>query len=200
MTKKKKNETLLDKIKFSFDKVMLGNIILEILFLVLGVVLYFNPYMAIHTAGIVLGIVFILFGIFNIYEFLLRGETPLFTWDIVLGILTIILGILTIADPFKIAKFLTLFLGIYLIVSALFRVVTAFKLKKYGFDGWKLILVVSILILIFGVFIAINPMAYVEIVEAAGIFIVLASILELCELIMLYSRAKDIMKLIKENI
>ena len=60
-------------------------------------------------------------------------------------------------------------------------------------------LVISIIILIFGIFIAINPMAYVEIVEAAGIFIILASILDICQLLMLYSKAKDIMALIKKN-
>ena len=197
---KKKDMTLLDKINFSFDKVMIGNVFLDVIFLIIGIILYSNPFMAMHTAGIVLGILFILFGLYDIYEFLLRKDTPLFVTNIILGVLTIILGVLVIIEPFKYFKFLTLCLGIYLSILAVFRLIQTFKLKKYGFDGWGLMLAMNIIILAFGIFIAINPMAYVEIVEAAGIFVILASILEICELLMLYSKAKDIMNLIKKNI
>ena len=118
MANRKKNLTLLDKISFSFDKVMLGYIFLDVLFLILGIIFYSNPYMAIRTAGIVLGIGIILFGLYDIYEFLLRKDTPLFRGHLILGILAIILGILTIVEPFNLVKFLTMVLGIYLAILA----------------------------------------------------------------------------------
>ena len=40
--KKKKEQTLLDKITFSFDKIILGNIILTVLFLIFGIIVYLN--------------------------------------------------------------------------------------------------------------------------------------------------------------
>ena len=43
----------------------------------------------------------------------------------------------------------------------------------------------------------INPMASMDIVEVAGIFIILASILEICNSIMLYTKAKDLLNLFK---
>ncbi len=197
---KRKEKTFLDRISLGFDKLMLSNIVLTALFLVFGVVIYLNPVITLKTVGIVIGVAFIIFGLFDIYEFLTRANNPLFSLRIVLGILTVILGVFTLMDPFKITKLLTFSLGIYLSILAIFKIIEAFKLKKYGFDGWVLMLVVSVLLLIFGVFIGINPMASVDLVEATGIFVILASILEICNLLMLYTKAKDIMKLIKKNI
>ena len=58
-------------------------------------------------------------------------------------------------------------------------------------------LVTSFILLIFGVFIAVNPMASMDIIQAMAIFIILSSILEICNLIMIYSKAKSIMSLFK---
>lgn len=197
--KKQKNKTFLDKIKCDFKKIMLGNIILTLLFLIFGVVIYLHPLFTLKTVGILISIYFIIIGLFNIYEYLIRNDNPLFKMNIFLGILTILLGIFTIANPFKMFKILTLALGIYLIITSLIKIFESFKLKKYGFDGWLIMLVSSILELILGIFIAINPMASIDIVEATGIFIILGSILDLVDTIMCYSKAKDIEKLIKNS-
>ena len=198
--KKNKQSTFIDKISLSFDKVMIGNIALTLLFLIFGIIIYLKPTVTLKVVGVVLGCAFILFGLFDIYEFVVRDNNPLFKFKVFLGALIIVLGVFTIIDPFKLAKLLTLALGIYLSLVALFKIEEALKLKKYGFDGWLLMLVVSIILLIFGIFIGINPMTYVNIIEATGIFIILASILEICDLLVLYTKAKNIMSLIKKNV
>ena len=66
---KKKNKTFLEMIKGDFKIIMLENIILTILFLIFGVVIYLHPLYALKTVGIIIGIYFILIGLFNIYEF-----------------------------------------------------------------------------------------------------------------------------------
>ena len=195
--KKQKNKTFLDKIKCDFKKVMLGNIFLTILFLILGVVIYLHPLFTLKTVGILISVYFIIMGLFNIYEYLIRNNNPLFKMNIFIGIVLILLGIFTIINPFNMFKILTLALGIYLIITSLIKIFESIKLKKYGFDGWLVILASSVLELILGVFIAINPMASIDIVEVTGIFIVLGSILELVDIILCYSKAIEIEKLIK---
>lgn len=193
----RKEKTLFDKIKLDFRKTVLASIILNLLFLVFGVIIFMNPYTAANTVGIIIGIYFILFGLFDIYEFFIRSEVPIFTTRIFVGILAIIIGILIMFNPFRIIKILTFALGLYLIVMAISKILETFKLKKFGYDGWVIMLVTSIILLIFGVFITINPMASMDLVEAVAIFIILSSILEICNLFMIYSRAKDIVKLFK---
>lgn len=196
--KEKKEKTFLDRIKLDFKKTILGSIILNLLFLLFGIIIFMNPYMTASSVGVIIGIYFILFGLFDIYEFLIRREAPIFTYRVFGGILSIIIGIFIMFDPFKIVKILTFALGLYLIVLAVSKLLEALKLKKIGYDGWLIILVTSILLLIFGVFITINPMVSMDLVEATAIFIILSSILEICNLFMIYSKAKELALLFKK--
>jgi len=193
-----KSKSLLDKISFDFGKIILGAIILEGIFLLTGVLMYSKPLMVANAAGIILGVYLFIYGIFQIYEFLIRKSNPLYKFNIFLGFLSIILGVIIIVNPFKLIKILTITLGIYLILTAIFKAIDALRLKKYGFDGWLILLVTSVLLLIFGIFTAIDPLASMDIIEVAGIFIILASVLEICNLIMMYGKSKEIAKLLKK--
>ena len=147
--------SFLNKIKMDFAKILLGNIALNVIFLIFGLIIYTNPYITINTVGIIIGIYFIIFGLFYIYEYLMRKVSSLFVYKIVVGILTILLGLFVIINPFKIVEILTFVLGLYLIIIALNKLLEAFKLKKYNYDGWSLVFVSSILLLIFGIFITV---------------------------------------------
>lgn len=195
----KKEKTFLDKIKMDFGKMILGNIILNILFLIFGIIIFMNANLTIEVVGVIAGIYFIIFGVFRILEYFSRDTLPIFKYSIFVGILEVILGFFIMFNPLNIAKIVTFALGIYLIIVALNKLIESFGLKKYGYDGWLILLVTSILLLIFGVFITINPMASMDLVQAMAIFIILSSILEICNLIMIYSKANDIVKLLKGN-
>lgn len=195
----KKEKTFLDKIKMDFGKMILGNIILNILFLIFGIIIFMNANLTIEVVGVIAGIYFIIFGVFGIVEYFSRDTLPIFKYNIFVGILDVILGFFIMFNPLNIAKIVTFALGIYLIIVALNKLIESFGLKKYGYDGWLILLVTSILLLIFGVFITINPMASMDLVQAMAIFIILSSILEICNLIMIYSKANDIVKLLKGN-
>lgn len=195
---KKKEKTIIERIKLGFNKILMGSIILNVLFLLFGIFIYLNPTITLELTGILLGLYIIIFGIYGIYEFIIRENNPLFKLNILWGILSIIIGLFVMINPFKIIKILTFALGIYLIIISLNKLIDSLKLKKYQYDGWSLILVIAIILLIFGIFIMINPMASMDLVEATGIFIVLSSILEICNSIMLYTKANDILKLFKK--
>ena len=195
---KKKEKTILDRIKLNFNKLLIGSIILNVLFLLYGILIYLNPRITLELAGIILGIYLIIFGLFAIYEFIVRDNNPLFSLNILWGILAILAGLLVMINPFEIIKILTFALGIYLVIISVRKIINSLKLKKYGYDGWALILVIAIILLIFGIFIMINPMASMDLAEATGIFIILASILEICNSIMLYGKAKDVLELFKK--
>ena len=194
---KKKEKTWIDKIKLDFNKILISSIILNVLFLLFGIFIYLNAGITIRLTGIILGVYLLIFGLFAIYEFLMRAVSPLFSLNILWGILAIIVGLFIMIDPLQFTKVLTFALGIYLIIISINRIIDSIKLKKYGYDGWSIILVIGIILLIFGIYIMINPMASMDIVQAAGIFIILASILEICHAIMLYTKASDILELWK---
>lgn len=195
MAKKEKN--FWEIMKNDFGKMILGNIILNGLFLLFGIIAFMNVDMTVQVVGVIVGIYFMIFGIFGIFEFLARNTLPIFKYKIFTGILLIILGFFIMFNPFGIVKILTFALGIYLIIVSILKLFESLNLKKYGYDGWLILLVTSVLLLIFGIFITINPMASMDLIQAMAIFIILSSILEICNLIMVYSKAKDIVKLFK---
>lgn len=197
MKKINKKSSFLDKIQLEFKKIVGLSIILNILFLLFGILIYMNPYMSLKLTGVIIGIYFIIFGLFNIYEYFNRMEVSLFKYKIFGGILSLILGIFVIINPFKLVKILTIAFGIYLIIHSLSKAIEALKLKRFNYDGWLIILVTSVILLIFGVFVTINPMASMDIIEVVAIFIILSTILEIANLLMTYGKAKEIVKLIK---
>lgn len=195
---KKKEKNLLEKLNLNFNKMLIGSIILNVLFLIFGFILYLNPRTSLEALGVFLGIYLVIFGIFSIVEYLSKEVKPLYGLNLIWGIIAIIIGLFAIINPLKLSTILTLALGIYLIVLAISKTIEAFKLKKLKYDGWLLMLVIAIILLVFSIFIIINPIiSAMEITEVAGIFIILASILEICNSIMLYTKAKDILKLLK---
>lgn len=196
---KKKEKTLLDKMKLNFNKILIGSIILNVLFLLFGVIIYLNSRITIELTGIILGIYLMIFGVYAIYEFIIRDGNPLFRLNIFWGVLSLIAGLFVIINPFEFVKILTFTLGIYLLIISIRKIIDAFKLKKYEYDGWALMLAIAIILLIFGIFIIINPMASMDLVEATGIFIILASILEICNSIQLYTKANEVLNLFKNE-
>lgn len=195
----KKEKTFLEKLKGDFGKLILGSIILNILFLIFGIIIFMNVNLTIEVVGVIIGIYFVVFGLFDIVEYLSKNVVPIFKYKIFGAVVSILLGLFIIFNPFKIVKIITFTLGIYLVVISILKLFTTFNLKKYGYDGWLVMLVTSFVLLIFGVFIAVNPMAAMDLVQVAAIFIILSSILEICNLIMIYSKTKDIVKLFKKE-
>lgn len=195
----KNNKSILNILNWDLQKIFVASIVLDILFLIFGIFAYINPVMTQKSVAIVLGVYFLLFGLFNIYEFVMRKGFSLFKERIILGILEIGVGIFAFFCPLKIVKMLTILLGIYLIFIAIFKILDALILKKHKYDGWLIVLVISIMLLIFGVFNIINPLvASIDIVEIVSIFIILASILEITYHLILFGKYKELKKLFKD--
>lgn len=195
----KMEKTFLEKLNVDFGKMILGSIILNVLFLLFGIIVFLNVDLTVKAVGIITGIYFILFGVFGIFEYFYKNDVPIFRFKLLFAILTILLGLFVMINPFQIVKIITFVLGLYLIIVSISKLLETFNLKKYGYDGWLIMLVTSFLLLIFGVFIAVNPMASMDIIQAMAIFVILSAILEICNLIMIYSKSKEIVKLFKNE-
>lgn len=192
----KKKESLIQQLRGDFAKVSLGSVILNGLFLLYGVTIYYNPLIDLTVMRVMLGIFLVILGIYQIYEFVIRDNNPLFRFSIIWGVIAVLAGLLAITNIFNINKIFTFTLGIYLVVVALDKIINSLKLRQVSYDGWALMLNIGIILLAFGLFIMINP-ANMEDVETASMFVILASILEVSNHILLYDKAKDIETLLK---
>ena len=97
-----------------------------------------------------------------------------------------------------IVKILTFALGLYLIFVSIIKILETLKLKQIGYDGWFILMITSGLLFVFGIFVAINPMASMDMIQVAAVFIILSSILEISNLFMVFNKALEIEKLFKK--
>ncbi len=166
-------------------------------FLAAGIVLLTNPAMATRTAEIVTAGVLIIVGLGNGFNYTLKSKIKIFDFSIIYSIVSLILGAFILANPFSLTNFLTIAFGVFLILSGLVKYNFALNFKFIGEDSWKLILTMSILSVLFGIFIIINPFANLYFTQVIGLFMAIFGVVEITHTILLKQRSKYFLKLLK---
>lgn len=195
--KKKEKRSTIKYLESKFNSYMLANCILAILLIVLGIILYVVPSIAIKTVSWLIGLFFIIQGVLAIYSYIKKERISLLTFNLVYGIISMVIGLLVIINPFAIANILTISLGIWLIVSGGLKINYGLRLKNIKEGSWALTLAVGIISILFGIMVILNPFSKLILVEVIGLFLVVYGIIDLTDAILLKKRAKIFIKVFK---
>ena len=181
--------------KSIFKEISHSVIILSILMILLGIVLVAYPGLSMFVAGIIVGVSMIVYGIALIILDI-RASIKNVPFDGMLpGILLIILGTLISWDPFGWAFVLTIYIGIYVIVTSVSNIKTSISLRGQGVP-WVLMLIISIVDLLIGLFIFFSPVfASFSITIAAGIVLIVHSVFNIIDMLVIKSNLKKMEKL-----
>lgn len=137
-----------------------------------GLILLLIPDTLNKLLGIVVGLGFLILGIYSIYQYL---QQKLFTSNMISGILYSILGLIVLLYPGSVIRAVAIGIGFALIVIGLSKLRQALILKNLN-TKWIGTLVVSILILILGFLLVFNPFSGVAITKLAGAFLLIVAI------------------------
>lgn len=176
-----------------FNKMLWYSIITSVVTLILGIVLLFLPEATNKAVGIMVGVIFVLSGINAIYKYFHRDGAKLYSLNIVFGIIFSLLGVVIILYPFSVMSFVTICLGLYLVVSGAMKVNYAFWLKKGNEESWLITLVTGILLIIFGIMVMFNPFVSLTLTKLVGIFLIIVAILDITDAVLFKKRSKEIM-------
>lgn len=193
MEKKKKRSTI-KYLESQFDRYMLANILVALSIIVLGLVLYVKPAIAIKTVSWLIGLIFIVVGGLSIYSYIKKDRISLLTFNLIYGLISIAVGLLVILNPFAIANILTVSLGIWLIISGGLKINYSIRLKFIKERAWALTLTVGIISILFGLMVILNPFSKLIIVEVIGLFLIVYGIIDLTDTILLKRCAKNFIK------
>lgn len=138
---------LLGEVKGIFNIITIFELIISILFILVGLIFFASPNMSNIVVSIFTGLILISNGVSSIYAYLKRGSIVLYNNNLVYGIILILLGIISIFA----GKILSIFLGIYFIISGVQRINYGMFLKKFNENSWLLTLVVGILFIVIGI-------------------------------------------------
>ncbi len=155
------------------------SIIEAIAFAIIGIILIGNPEGTMQAIYYILGAAFVIFGICKVISYFVeKGKYDFYNNDLIYGIIAIILGIVTIVFSSTIGSIFRIAIGIWITYSALMRMSLSFKLKALNSRVWIYSLVLSIIMLVFGLYITFNAGAVVLII---GAMMVAYSIMDIIE-------------------
>ena len=163
--------------------------------IITGIVLLLVPELSGKVLGIIVGIIFLIEGINSIYKYFHREGAKLYNLNLVFGVIYAVLGVAIILVPSSVVEFITVCLGIYMIVNGASKVNYALWLKRGNEDSWLITLATGILVAIVGVLVIFNPFASLTLTKLAGAFLIITGILDFMDTILFKNRSKEIMEI-----
>ena len=178
------------------NKYLNSGIILTIVFLLVGGILIVKPDISFNIISYLIGASLIVSGI---YLFIIYSKTKnIFINVFLYAILLTLIGILIILNPITLKVILPIFLGLWFLISGIFKIRLDIYMKDEPY--FILSLITNIITVICGVILLINPVESVSAITISlGIIIVVSSISSLIDIIIFKKNINSVVKYLKEE-
>jgi len=103
-------------------------IVMGVIAIIGAVIVLTHPGIALTTIPLVMGVVFVVWGIARVAA-ALSGKTPTKAWPIFLGIVMVIAGIVAIANPWEAAVVIVWVMGFNALFYGVFAIVSSFTMR-----------------------------------------------------------------------
>ncbi len=178
-----------------YNRMIIYSILTSILSIIIGLVLIFLPAVSNKVVGIIVGIVFLAFGINSVYKYFHRDGAKIYSLNLIFGVLYSILGIVIIIYPFSVMNFVTVCLGLFIIVNGISKINYGMWLKRGNEESWLVTLVTGAFLVTIGIMLVFNPFTALTLTQIAGAFLIITGVLNLSDTILFKNRAKQIMEI-----
>lgn len=169
------------------------SIVMSILFVILGIILVVSPESSINTIAYMLASFLLVYGTFNFIDSFTINPI-FFFFQMVTSILSFLLGICVFLNPSIFESIIPIVLGIFFIISGAFSSRLSFVIKNID-SGFILSLISSILMIICGVILIINPTGTIILITTfIGIMLIVYSISNIIDMSIFKSKVKEIDK------
>lgn len=173
------------------------NMLLSTIFtLVLGVVLAIEPSGSIKIlTGIIAGLC-VLIGVVQFVDYIKQSKIEkMMSVSLILGIIFISIGIFLFVNLESLVKFITVLIGLVLIVKSLFKIQYAFNIKNIS-TKWSYNLIAGLIYLVLGIVLLVNPFeSAVLFLRIIGVLLAIGSIAEFIETNMVLHTLDDVKEL-----
>lgn len=140
-----------------FKKVSVASILTSIAIGILGLIILFNPNETIALLSLILGIIIMIIGIGKIISYIiLRKESNFSNYDLIYGIIAIVISIIMLANANAFATIVRVIIGIWIAYTGIMKLIYALNLKSLSSSSWIAVMIMAIITIIAGVYIAID--------------------------------------------
>lgn len=178
-----------------YNMMIIYSLITSILSIIVGLVLIFLPTVSNKVVGIIVGVIILIFGINAVYKYFHRDGAKIYSLNIVFGVLYSILGVVIILYPYSVMEFVTVCLGLFIIINGATKVNYGLWLKRGSEDSWLVTLVTGIFLVVLGIMVVFNPFSAFTLTQLSGAFLIIVGILNVSDTILFKKRAKEIMEI-----
>lgn len=174
-------------------KMYIASILVSLMIAVVGIVLYALSDIPDRMAGLSVGLAAILTAIVVAYKYFKRDGARLYKYNMIFAFLFLLVGIAVILDLFKVASFVTICLGIYLILLGALKISYGVWFKVGNDSSWFMTSFIGVMIGLIGVILIINPFSTLTLSQTVGVFLLIASVLDITDTFMLLKRADKVL-------
>jgi len=174
----------------TLKKQTINNLIISVIFLLLGFMLAFKPDFTLDVIISVIGGILIAFGVLKIINHInSKKDIVGVNLDLFSGIMGVVLGIAIIVFGKTVITIFRIIIGIWIIYNAALKFELASMLKKSKSNVWTYVCIIALIMLICGMYITFNSNA---IISTIGVVMIIYSIMDLVENIIALRNMKNI--------
>ena len=157
-------------------KYMNTQIVISVLYFILGIALMIIPDNSINTIGNIMAVSYIIFGIYLLildYE----GGFLLIIDLLPAGILSLVLGVLILLNQGILLSLLSIIAGIWIILASSLNLKLSLYMKEVEGKSWMATIIITLISIISGIILLINPKLGIEaLTPYIGLFIIVYAI------------------------
>ncbi len=140
-----------------------NTITLAVLFLILGIVLIWQPGMAARTLCYMLAWILIAVGAVQTLGYFLRGGQAGYRGDLTGGLLLLLFGGFILYKANLVISLTPFLLGFFITGSGISKLQNALELKRMGYSNWLVVLILAVISILAGLVMIRNPFQTAEV-------------------------------------
>jgi len=188
---RRRTKRLLTDSEVFFQRYLDVMTVFSILFLLLGIIFSILSSYSFRFYNLLLGLFLLIFGIIEVPFFFKRRQFSYFRFSGVKGLIISFLGIIFFFIDINKMEYSFIFLAIYIFINVVEKFGMTFCLFRLHDKSFIVMMVHSLLLLMLGILLWINPFHHLLFAEVLGIFIILYHILNLSILSLLQKRISE---------
>ncbi|MDD6728638.1 MAG: DUF308 domain-containing protein [Eubacteriales bacterium] len=172
------------------EKIKNLSIITIIASAVMGIILLAKPDETLYVVSMICGITMIALGVAAAISYFAKDRNPIL---IILAVIAVVSGIIVCVRYKSIVSILLFLFGIFILISGIIDIITAFDAKKSGLRDWLFSLILSIGVSVLGLIIVVNPFSStLAVIRLLGVSLIVYAVVDLISFIQVKRMAKEI--------
>ena len=156
-------------------------ILTSVIYTIIGIIMLMFPDKVSDYICYMVGLMLLFFGISGVVMFFNSEEKSTYSnTSLILSIVLGAFGIYVFINPKGFASFIPFVIGVLTLVDSMNKLSITFNLRKYGYENWWQMLIVSFIVMALGILLIVNPFAAVTLsIRVIGIVLIVNSVMNL---------------------